>query len=149
MKITTLFVIIGVLVLGLGFVYFKQNSTRDAAAIPLTNLSQESGVSLAHPGYYGDYSPEALRAHTGKNILFFKAAWCGTCTGVDEDIIRHQESIPEEVAIYIIDYDTAQTLRQKYGVTVQHTFVQVDEAGNELKQWLGSPTLAAILEEIV
>ena len=40
--------------------------------------------------------------------------------------------------------DTETALRQRYGVTVQHTFVQVDPKGDQLAKWSGSSTGADI-----
>jgi hypothetical protein len=39
-------------------------------------------------------------------------------------------------------------MRKKYDVIVQHTFVQIDSAGNELQRWYGSTTVAEIEEKI-
>jgi hypothetical protein len=46
-----------------------------------------------------------------------------------------------------VDYDAATDLRTQYGVTVQHTFVQVDGQGNELAKFTGAPTGAAIASQ--
>ncbi len=46
------------------------------------------------------------------------------------------------------DYDTERELKKKYGVTYQHTFVQVDAQGNQIKKWGGSNTLSAVLSQI-
>ena len=37
-----------------------------------------------------------------------------------------------------MDYDPANDLKKQYGVTVQHTYVQVDEPGDELTKFTGS-----------
>ncbi len=100
-------------------------------------------------GRYEDYSADKLvRATTGKVILFFKAGWCGTCATVDKDIRANLGNIPKDVTILKVDYDSSTELKQKYGVTYQHTFVQVDVGGNQLKKWSGSPTLAELVKQI-
>ena len=38
-------------------------------------------------------------------------------------------------------------LKQKYGITTQHTFVQVDADGNEVAKWTGSLTADEIAEQ--
>jgi hypothetical protein len=43
-----------------------------------------------------------------------------------------------------VDFDDSDALRQQYGVTVQHTFVQVDPEGGELATFTGSLTGADI-----
>ena len=99
-------------------------------------------------GTYEVYSPEKIAwAKDKKVILFFKASWCPTCRSVDKDIKANLENIPSDVAILEVDYDNSQELKQKYGVTYQHTFVQVDENGGKLAKWSGSPTLSSLLKE--
>ena len=42
--------------------------------------------------------------------------------------------------MYITDYDTTKDLQKKYGVTYQHTFVQIDSSGKALATWNGGGT---------
>ena len=105
--------------------------------------------AMIKSGSYEDYSPDKLAlAANGKVILFFKASWCPTCQAVDRDILAHVSTIPAGTHILKIDYDNSTELKKKYGVTYQHTFVQVDTSGTLLKKWSGSPTLASIINEI-
>lgn len=98
------------------------------------------------PGTYQPYSEERLAlAEDGTAVLFFHATWCPTCRAADADITENAAAISPNTHILKVDYDTATDLRQRYGVTTQHTFVQVDADGNELQQWTGSRTLADIL----
>ncbi|MFZ2522408.1 MAG: thioredoxin family protein [Minisyncoccia bacterium] len=100
-------------------------------------------------GYYEDYSPEKLgRATDGKVVLFFKASWCPTCKAVDNDINSHLKDIPKGVSILKVDYDKSTELKKKYGVTYQHTFVQVDKDGSQIAKWSGSPTLSEFLTHL-
>ncbi len=46
--------------------------------------------------------------------------------------------IPENVNLLKVDYDSSSDLKQKYGVTMQHTFVLVDANGEMIKKWSGS-----------
>ncbi len=94
-------------------------------------------------GIYEDYTPEKLvLAENKKVILFFKANWCPTCQGADKNILSSK--IPSDIAILKVDYDTSFELKKKYGVTVQHTFVQVDKNGNMIKKWIGGETILDI-----
>jgi hypothetical protein len=52
--------------------------------------------------------------------------------------------IPAGVTIIKTDFDSSTDLRQKYGVTTQYTFVQVDSNGNEIAQWSATNTDKAI-----
>jgi thiol-disulfide isomerase/thioredoxin len=107
-------------------------------------------VSMMTAGVYEVYSPEkVLLASTTHNVvLFFRASWCPTCKALDVDIKANLAHIPENLSILDVNYDTYVALKQKYGVTYQHTFVQVDKDGNLIKKWSGSPTLAALVVEV-
>jgi hypothetical protein len=48
-----------------------------------------------------------------------------------------------------VDFDNETDLRKKYGVTIQHTFVQIDKDGNSLAKWAGSTTAEEIAEKTV
>jgi thiol-disulfide isomerase/thioredoxin len=81
-------------------------------------------------------------------VLFFKASWCPSCRAIDADIKANLSKIPVSLVILDVNYDNSSELKQKYGVTSQHTFVQVDKNGNLLKKWGGSPTLSALVAEV-
>lgn len=99
-------------------------------------------------GGYRDYDAKYLDfAESGKVVLFFKADWCPTCKALDADIQNNLASIPEDILILKVNYDTAKDLKKKYGVLRQHTLVSVDKDGNMLSTWQGSSTLAEVLRE--
>lgn len=101
-------------------------------------------------GKYEVYEPQKLLyAHDGKVILFFKADWCASCSVIDEKVLSSLEQIPSGVYIFKVDFDKEIELRKKYGVTLQHTFVQVDEFGDMIDKWSGGITLDDILEKII
>jgi hypothetical protein len=52
------------------------------------------------------------------------------------------------VTILEVDYDKYGELKQKYGVTMQHTLVQVDAAGNQIMKWSGGATLEDVVKNI-
>jgi len=101
-------------------------------------------------GSYETYAPEkvALASATHDVVLFFRASWCPTCRALDADIKANLSKIPESLAILDVNYDNSTALKQKYSVTYQHTFVQVDKDGNLIKKWSGSPTLSALVVEV-
>lgn len=72
-----------------------------------------------------------------KSVIFFHAPWCPYCKAADKEFIDHAQEIPAEVAVIKVDYDSNTELKQKYGVTYQHTFVQVDKEGNQITKWNG------------
>ena len=100
-------------------------------------MMQKDGAMMSK-GSYEAYDPSKLAmADHGKVVLFFRASWCPTCKALDADIKAHLASLPEGVHILDVDYDNSAALKQKYGVTMQHTLVQVDAKGNLITKWSG------------
>lgn len=101
-------------------------------------------------GSYQAYSADKLAlANEGDVVLFFKASWCPSCRTLDSDIRKNLDSIPAGVTILEVDYDSSTALKQKYGVTTQHTLVQVNSDGSLVKKWSGGNTLNATLAQII
>ena len=83
-----------------------------------------------------------------KCYFFFRASWCPSCKALDADIRAHLKDIPKGVTILEVDYDKYTDLKQKYGVIMQHTLVQVDADGKQIVKWSASPTLASVVSNI-
>lgn len=81
------------------------------------------------------YNANKAKYADSTKVYFFHAPWCPVCKGIDEEISADTSKIPDGVTLIKTDYDSNTALRQKYGVTYQYTFVQVDGSGNEVKQW--------------
>jgi thiol-disulfide isomerase/thioredoxin len=119
----------------------------------ITQTGQDTNsTSQSVAGRYQDYSPEALKqaqASGGKAVLFFKASWCPTCSAADKDFRENLSQIPDGVTILKVDYDTQIALKQKYGITIQDTFVQLDSQGNQVSRWTsGGQGLASLLNNL-
>lgn len=100
-------------------------------------------------GSYEAYGPEKLvKADTGRMVLFFRASWCPTCKALDSNLKANLNSIPEGITILDVDYDNSAELKKKYGVTYQHTLVEVDSKGNMLKKWSGGETLDSVIKNL-
>lgn len=100
-------------------------------------------------GSYEAYSADKIaQAVVGDVVLFFHASWCPSCRALNGSIESNLKSIPESVTILKIDYDRETELKKKYGVTYQHTLVQVDKDGHMIKKWSGSPSLDSLLTQI-
>ena len=107
------------------------------------------GDAMMAKGSYQAYSPEKIAlAAKGHVVLFFRASWCPTCRALDADIKANLSSIPDGVTILDVDYDKSTELKQKYGVTTQHTLVEVDAFGKLIHKWTGSPTLTSVVAGI-
>lgn len=114
-------------------------------------MKEEDGTAMmTKTGSYESYSAEkiAMASTTHHVVLFFRASWCPTCKAVDADIKVNLKAIPENLTILDVNYDDSTELKKKYGVTYQHTFVQVDARGNLIQKWSGSPTLNSLVSKV-
>ncbi len=110
---------------------------------------KDDGAMMEKAGLYAPYDASKLAmAETGDVVLFFKASWCPSCRALDADIKASLSDIPANVTILEVDYDRATDLKQKYGVTTQHTLVQVDKSGNQIAKWTGGSTLEDLVKNI-
>lgn len=112
--------------------------------------AQNNSQTTTQAGSYIAYSPQAVQqaaAQGKKPVLFFHADWCPTCRAADKDINKKLDQIPEDIVILKTDYDKETELKEKYGITYQHTFVQVDGQGNEITKWNGG-ALEAVIDRV-
>ncbi|RLP11676.1 thioredoxin family protein [Propionibacterium australiense] len=104
-------------------------------------MSQESAMSqdkMMSPGRFishDEYKANSDKKTDTKSILFFNATWCPSCQAITKALKENPGRIPDGTDIVSVDYDSNPELRQKYGVTTQHTFVQVDAEGNAVRTW--------------
>jgi thiol-disulfide isomerase/thioredoxin len=75
-------------------------------------------------------------AAAGPTVLFFNADWCPLCR---TDMRQIDERLTElgNITVVVVDYDRNAKLRKKYGVTYQHTYVQINDDGQKLALWNG------------
>jgi len=132
-------------------------SSTSAPAAPASSPAPEpttSGSSApataARDGYvaYADYAADPAAFSAGPVVLFFHADWCPKCRETDANLSADPASLPEGVTVVQVDFDSETALRQKYGVTVQHTFVQVDAAGEKVGAWTGTYTGGEIASKV-
>lgn len=126
-----------------------ENSMVEGGTVMMEGKDMMMEDAMMKAGSYEAYAPEkvSLASATHDVVLFFKADWCPTCIALDKDIRANLGKIPADLTILYVDYDNATDLKKKYGVTYQHTLVQVDKTGDLIKKWSGSPTLTALVTE--
>jgi len=113
------------------------------------NIEPTEAEQAEKSGQYIAYNASLLKnAKTGNVVLFFKADWCPTCQKLDVNIRSELNEIPSDLTILILDYETEEELNRKYGVTYQHTLVQVDSDGNLIKKWYGSSDIDEIVSQL-
>lgn len=111
-------------------------------------MSKKEDVTVK-AGSYESYSGEKISmAATDSVVLFFHASWCPSCRALNADIEKNASVIPAGTTILKTDYDKETELKKKYGVTSQHTLVQVDKDGNLIKKWSGGSKLENLLSQI-
>lgn len=162
-KPVIIFVLIAVVVvLGVGAYSLSQNSSqsdsmtkKDEPMLPKEDAGMEKTEdpmmkaetvmddNMSTSGYV-QYSKAALdEAASNRRVLFFYASWCPTCKPADERFSQNTSKIPEDVTVIRVNYNDPETdqeekdLARKYGVTYQHTFVQIDSSGKEVTKWNG------------
>lgn len=87
---------------------------------------------------YVSYSKTVFDASAEKKrVLYFHATWCPICKVVNDELTEKSDQIPSDVVVFKTDYDSEKELKTKYGVTYQHTFVQVDAEGKKVTAWNG------------
>jgi len=165
MKSTNIIITILVLVLIAGGIYAFTNTNTDemmmkndtvmtdekmSDEVMIKTDEMQNDATTVKAGTYQMYSPEKIMtaAQTGNVVLFFKANWCPSCRSLDADIKSNLSSIPSNLTLLEVDYDKSADLKKKYGVTTQHTIVQVDKDGNMIKKWSGGNTLNSVVSEM-
>ncbi|MDP2788441.1 MAG: thioredoxin family protein [bacterium] len=125
------------------------SNTEEVKKVDTVNLNSNTNSVNAIAGSYESYAPEKLAfAETGNVVLFFHASWCPSCRALDKNLNENLSNIPTDLKILKVDYDNSKELKQKYGVTTQHTLVQVDKDGNMISKWSGSPTLSSLVTQV-
>lgn len=116
----------------------------------LEKPSEEAGeeVVATGPGSYQNYGDVDIASLDGKIVLDFYASWCPSCRKLESDINESLDDIPSNLTMLRVDYDSNTELKQKYGVTKQHTMVQIDNQGNLIQKWSGGSTLESIVDKL-
>jgi thiol-disulfide isomerase/thioredoxin len=139
--------------IGLGAYALSQNSSPSNSLTQTTQestektndeiLTQPTDTKMADSRYI-QYSKAALeKAAATRRVLFFYASWCPTCRPADANFTQNTNKIPEDVTLVRVNYNDPETdqeerdLAKKYGITYQHTFVQIDNTGKEVTKWNG------------
>ncbi|MEM6997404.1 MAG: thioredoxin family protein [Patescibacteria group bacterium] len=137
-----LWILLPLLVIGVGvFTVVRSSSDSDTAAV-----SQQESILID----YDEYRADLTSFEDKRVVYFFHARWCGTCRALEGSLTRNQGQIPSDVAFIKVDYDTEDELKEKYGVRLQHTLVQVrnDTDNSIVGKWTGQPTTQAVLDDL-
>ncbi len=117
------------------------NSKKDEAMMKDESEKMDSAMQESR---YVEYDQAALANNENKRrVLFFYANWCPTCRPADANFKTNIDKIPDDAILIRVNYKDSETDQQEkdlaelYGITYQHTFVQIDEQGKEIAKWNG------------
>jgi thiol-disulfide isomerase/thioredoxin len=120
----------------------ESESAMESEVMESESAMADDAAMAAHGSYItlADYQGNKDMYAKDDVVLFFHASWCPTCKATEENLNADPTGIPAGLTIVKVDYDNSDELKQQYGITTQHTFVQVDADGNELAKWTGTLT---------
>lgn len=136
-KKTLIFSVLAVLAVAGSWWLLSSSSQDEAAGDPInsngaaTTETQDNVFSKQ----YVEYDSAQLANEYSRHIIFFHASWCPECRAFEQALLSNQ--LPDDVQILKADYDSSTQLKQKYGVTIQSTFVEVDDDGELIAKWVG------------
>lgn len=148
-----------ILVFVVGLFIMNRQSQTGQVKIPQENSAMEKKddkvvESKMSDARYVEYSKVNFdQAADNRRVLFFYANWCPICKPADADFGENSSQIPADVTVIRVNYSDTDTdqeekdLAKQYGVTYQHTFVQIDKQGKEVAKWNGGK-LAELLANI-
>ncbi len=88
-----------------------------------------------------------MLAAAGPTVLFFHADWCPQCRAEMRQIDSRLHELGN-ITVIVVDYDRFAELRKMYGITYQHTYVQIDDDGKKIALWNGGG-VDGILDNVV
>jgi thiol-disulfide isomerase/thioredoxin len=112
-------------------------------------MEKKDDAMMAKKGTFTPYSQAQVSQASADNkvVLFFNASWCPTCRATTKAL--NESGVPAGITVLSVDYDANVDLRKQYGVTQQHTFVQVDAGGQKRTSWTGSASGADIAAKVI
>ncbi|MBI5151776.1 MAG: thioredoxin fold domain-containing protein [Candidatus Pacebacteria bacterium] len=153
-RVFALLIILGVI--GAGVFFVSQNVKKNSMINTKNTMEKTENIMKKEDekqimmtdtnkiGQYIEYSKTAFDQNSNKKrVLFFYANWCPVCQPADKSIKENSGKIPADVVVIRVNYNDSDTdqeekaLAQKYGITYQHTFVQIDGEGKEVIKWNG------------
>jgi thioredoxin 1 len=138
--------VIAALLLG-GYLYSSNQKVTEVADQSPVAETMGKTETVTDSKQYFPYTAEVLEnAKPTRRVLFFYASWCPTCIPANADFEKNVSQLPSDVTVIRVNYNDGDTdadekaLAAKYGVTYQHTYVQIDAEGNEITKWNGGST---------
>ena len=120
----------------------KDAISMDSSAYNVSELGPQVSV------YTGKADLMNRSAMGGTTVLFFAATWCPTCQATYKDLKMNYSKIPGNVNLVFVNYDKETELKAEFGITTQHSFVELDSKVMKKNLWVGTTSVADILKKI-
>jgi thiol-disulfide isomerase/thioredoxin len=120
-----------------------------STAVSAQNTRMEQANSMLNSETiltYSNLEDAQLIAENNPTVLFFYARWCPSCRTALKNIESNLSKL-EDITVIIVNYDKNSELKRNYGVTYQHTYVQIDGQGNKVSLWNGGD-IYSILQNV-
>lgn len=134
-KSKLVFIIGGALFLVIGVVsYLSATSENTDSSSENNQRVATDPADIENPGRFVDYS-EAVFANATetKKVLFFHSLTCVVCDQIERNM--QAGVMPEDVVLFKVQLEQEGDLVDKYDINLQSHFVQVDNSGEEVKDW--------------
>ena len=135
-----IFGLLALVLVAAGSYLYRPKSTKQMVAEPEVMIEKVESESSR----YLPYTASVYQSAEDKRVvLYFYATWCPSCKVANAEFLAPPEKIPQDVVVLRVNYNDPDTdadekaLAAKYGITYQHTFVQIDKDGKEITKWNG------------
>lgn len=113
----------------------EQSAESQSESSSSDNTSQAKTTTDGQYISYEDYL-EQKDSLGDRIVYYFNASWCPSCKRTNQALLDNVDDIPEATTIVSVDFDKYIDLRKEYGITMQDTFVELDEDGNMKKAFV-------------
>jgi len=110
-------------------------------------VPEEAMMSSGRKVLFTSLDDARMLAAAGPSVLFFHADWCPLCRADMREIDSRLNELGN-ITVVVVDYDRQAELKKMYGITYQHTYVQIDGEGQKVAIWNGGG-VDGILENVV
>jgi thiol-disulfide isomerase/thioredoxin len=130
--------LIGLVFISLSYSLYAGEEPKTGSAGLMEGTMMMSGPIKGTGGKVMFTTLAAARESAGKGpvVLFFSAVWCPTCRAALEEIDAQPAGLGD-ITVVVVDYDKDKELKKQYKIVYQHTFVQIDTAGEKIALWNG------------
>ena len=132
---------------GAGTMMSRPEDPSEGGMMMSNTVPEEAMMSSGGKVLFTSLEDARMLAAAGPTVLFFHADWCPTCRADMREIDSRLNELGN-ITVVVVDYDRQAELKKMYGITYQHTYVQIDGEGQKTVVWNGGG-VDGILENMV